>query len=316
MSFFDFKIFAGSSNYPLAEKIAGQLDKSLGLIELKRFSDGEIWAKYRENIRGSDVFIVQSTNPPAENLLELLIMIDAAKRASARKITAVIPYFGYSRQDRKDQPRVSITAKLVANLITVAGADRVMTMDLHAAQIQGFFDIPFDHLYGSSVFIGEFDKIKENLAVVSPDVGGIKIARSYAKRLDSPLVVIDKRRPSQNLAEVVNIIGEVDGKNVLLVDDLIDTAGTFVGAIEALKAKGAKDVFGAVTHPLLSGPATERILNCGITTLFVSDTIPIHNYEIVKNKINIVSVAGIFAEAIRRTFKNESISSLFDVDKG
>ena len=316
MSFFDFKIFAGSSNYPLAEKIAGQLDKSLGLIELKRFSDGEIWAKYRENIRGSDVFIVQSTNPPAENLLELLIMIDAAKRASARKITAVIPYFGYSRQDRKDQPRVSITAKLVANLITVAGADRVMTMDLHAAQIQGFFDIPFDHLYGSSVFIGEFDKIKENLAVVSPDVGGIKIARSYAKRLDSPLVVIDKRRPSQNLTEVVNIIGEVDGKNVLLVDDLIDTAGTFVCAIEALKAKGAKDVFGAVTHPLLSGPATERILNCGITSLFVSDTIPIHNYEIVKNKINIVSVAGIFAEAIRRTFKNESISSLFDVDKG
>lgn len=316
MSFFDFKIFAGSSNYPLAEKIAKQLDTSLGLIELKRFSDGEIWAKYRENIRGSDVFIVQSTNPPAENLLELLIMIDAAKRASARKITAVIPYFGYSRQDRKDQPRVSITAKLVANLITVAGADRVMTMDLHAAQIQGFFDIPFDHLYGSSVFIGEFDKIKENLAVVSPDVGGIKIARSYAKRLDSPLVVIDKRRPSQNLAEVVNIIGDVEGKNVLLVDDLIDTAGTFVGAIEALKAKGAKDVFGAVTHPLLSGPATERLLNSSITSLFVSDTIPIHNYEIVKNKINIVSVAGIFAEAIRRTFKNESISSLFDVDKG
>lgn len=316
MSFFDFKIFAGSSNHPLAEKIAKQLDTSLGLIELKRFSDGEIWAKYRENIRGSDVFIVQSTNPPAENLLELLIMIDAAKRASARKITAVIPYFGYSRQDRKDQPRVSITAKLVANLITVAGADRVMTMDLHAAQIQGFFDIPFDHLYGSSVFIGEFDKIKENLAVVSPDVGGIKIARSYAKRLDSPLVVIDKRRPSQNLAEVVNIIGDVTGKNVLLVDDLIDTAGTFAGAIEALKAKGAKDVFGAVTHPLLSGPATERLLNSSITSLFVSDTIPIHNYDIVKNKIKIVSVAGIFAEAIRRTFKNESISSLFDVDKG
>lgn len=316
MSFYDFKIFAGSSNLPLAEKIASKLDTSLGQIELKRFSDGEIWVKYRENIRGLDVFIVQSTNPPSENLLELLIMIDAAKRASARKITAVIPYFGYSRQDRKDQPRVSITAKLVANLITVAGADRVMTMDLHAAQIQGFFDIPFDHLYGSSVFIGEFDKIKENLAVVSPDVGGIKIARSYAKRLNSPLVVIDKRRPSQNLAEVVNIIGEVNEKDVLLVDDLIDTAGTFVGAIEALKSKGARNVFGAVTHPMLSGPALERILNCNITNLFVSDTIPIPNYEIVKDKITIVSVAGIFAEAIRRTFKNESISSLFDIDKG
>ena len=253
------KIFSGSSNLPLAEKIAQKSNMSLGLVELRRFSDGEIWVKYLENIRGSDIFIVQSTNPPAENLLELLIMVDAAKRASANRITAVIPYFGYSRQDRKDQPRVSITAKLIANLITGAGADRVVTMDLHAAQIQGFFDIPFDHLYGSSIFSGLFNDIKDNLVVVSPDVGGIKIARSYAKRLNASLVVIDKRRPKQNLAEVVHIIGSVKDKDVLIVDDLIDTAGTFVGAIDALKKEGARNIYGAVTHPLFSGPAIERI---------------------------------------------------------
>ena len=245
----------------------------LGLVELKRFSDNEIWVKYLENIRGSDIFIVQSTNPPAENLIELLIMVDAAKRASAQRITAVIPYFGYSRQDRKDQPRVSITAKLVANLITVAGADRVITMDLHAAQIQGFFDIPFDHLYGSSIFSGLFNDIKANLVVVSPDVGGIKIARSYAKRLNASLVVIDKRRPKQNHAEVVHIIGNVKNKDVLIVDDLIDTGGTFVGAIDALKKEGAKNIYGAVTHPVFSGPAVERIHNSQITNLLVSDTI-------------------------------------------
>lgn len=309
------KIFSGSSNLPLAEKIAQNLNKPLGLIELKRFSDCEIWVKYLENIRGSDVFIVQSTNPPAENLLELLIMVDAAKRASAQRITAVIPYFGYSRQDRKDQPRVSITAKLVANLITVAGADRVITMDLHAAQIQGFFDIPFDHLYGSSIFSGLFNNIKENLVVVSPDVGGIKIARSYAKRLNASLVVIDKRRPKQNLAEVVQIIGSVKNKDVLIVDDLIDTAGTFVGAIDALKKEGANNIYGAVTHPLFSGPAIERIRNSQLTNLLVSDSI---NFKRTDNleKITIVSAAEIFAEAIKRTHDNESISSLFDVDKG
>src|SRR3989339_538350 len=217
----NFKIFSGSSNLPLAEKIAHKLNMPLGLVELKRFSDGEIWVKYLENIRGSDIFIVQSTNPPSDNLLELLIMVDAAKRASASRITAVIPYFGYSRQDRKDQPRVSITAKLIANLITTAGADRVMTMDLHAAQIQGFFDIPFDHLYGSSVFRGQFDHFRGDLVIVSPDVGGIKIARAYAKLFNCGLVVIDKRRPKQNVAEVVNIIGDVEGKDVLIVDDLI-----------------------------------------------------------------------------------------------
>ena len=311
----DYKIFSGSSNLPLAEKIALKLEMSLGAIELKRFSDGEIWVKFGENIRGSDVFIIQSTNPPADNLIELLIMVDAAKRASAKRITAVIPYFGYSRQDRKDQPRVSISAKLVANLITVAGADRVMTMDLHASQIQGFFDIPFDHLYGSSVFSGRFDQLKNNFVVVSPDVGGIKMARSYAKRLQADLVVIDKRRPKQNLAEVVHIIGNVDNKDVLLVDDLIDTAGTFVGAIEALKSKGAQKIYGAITHPLLSGPAIERINNSQLTKLFVSDTISLHNGADT-NKIEVISAAGTFAEAIRRTYNNESISSLFDIDKG
>ncbi|OGU40155.1 MAG: ribose-phosphate pyrophosphokinase [Ignavibacteria bacterium RIFOXYB2_FULL_35_12] len=309
------KIFSGSSNLPLAEKIARKSNMPLGLVELKRFSDGEIWVKYLENIRGSDIFIVQSTNPPAENLIELLIMVDAAKRASANRITAVIPYFGYSRQDRKDQPRVSITAKLLANLITGAGADRVITMDLHAAQIQGFFDIPFDHLYGSSIFSGLFNDIKDNLVVVSPDVGGIKIARSYAKRLNASLVVIDKRRPKQNLAEVVHIIGSVKDKDVLIVDDLIDTAGTFVGAIDALKKEGAQNIYGAVTHPLFSGPAIERIRNSQITNLLVSDTI---NFKHSGNleKISVVSAAEIFAEAIIRTHDNESISSLFDVDKG
>ncbi len=311
----DFKIFSGSSNTALSEKIAKVLDKPLGAVELKRFSDGEIWVKYLENIRGSDVFIIQSTNPPGENLLELLIMVDAAKRASAKRITAVIPYFGYSRQDRKDQPRVSITAKLVANLITVAGADRVMTMDLHAAQIQGFFDIPFDHLYGSTIFTGLFSELKDNLVVVSPDVGGIKMARSYAKRLHANLVVIDKRRPKQNIAEVVNIIGSVEGKDVLLVDDLIDTGGTFVSAVEALKNEGANNIYGAITHPIFSAQAVKRLEDSQLTKLFVSDTIPFKE-DGKTEKVSVITVSEIFAEAIRRTFNNESISSLFDIDKG
>jgi ribose-phosphate pyrophosphokinase len=311
----DFKIFSGGSNVALAEKIAQKLGKPLGAVELKRFSDGEIWVKYLENIRGSDVFIIQSTNPPSENLVELLIMVDAAKRASAKRVTAVIPYFGYARQDRKDQPRVSITAKLIANLITVAGADRMMTMDLHAAQIQGFFDIPSDHLYGSSIFTGLFSELKDNLVVVSPDVGGLKMARSYAKRLHANLVVIDKRRPKQNFAEVVNIIGSVEDKDVLLVDDLIDTAGTFVSAIEALKDKGARNIYGAITHPLFSGPALKRVEKSKLTKLFVSDTIPFKE-DGKTDKVAVITVSEIFAEAIRRTFNNESISSLFDVDKG
>jgi ribose-phosphate pyrophosphokinase len=308
-------IFAGGSNIPLAKKIAFRIGKPLGIIELKRFSDGEIWVKYGENIRGLDIFLVQSTNPPADNLMELLIMIDAAKRASAKTITAVIPYFGYARQDRKDQPRVAITAKLMANLLTISGADRIITMDLHAAQIQGYFDIPFDHLYGSSVFKEKIEIHKKNLVVVSPDVGGIKIARAYAKMLDCGLVVIDKRRPKQNLAEVMNIIGDVDGKDILIVDDLIDTAGTFVGAIEALKEKGAQEIYGAITHPVLSGSALERINNSEVTKLFVTDTINIEQIH-QTNKIQVVSSAELFSEAIRRTYNNESISSLFHIDKG
>jgi ribose-phosphate pyrophosphokinase len=311
----DYMIFAGGSNVPLAEKIASRIGKPLGTIELKRFSDGEIWVKYGENIRGLDVFIVQSTNPPSDNWMELLIMIDAAKRASAKTITAVIPYFGYARQDRKDQPRVAITAKLLANLLTVAGTDRIITMDLHAAQIQGFFDIPFDHLFGSSVFRGNIELYKKNLVVVSPDVGGIKMARAYAKMLDCSLVVIDKRRPKQNLAEVMNVIGEVDGKDILIVDDLIDTGGTFVGAVEALKEKGALNIYGAITHPVLSGKALERIGNSLITKLYVTDTINIEGID-QEEKIQVISSADLFAEAIRRTFNNESISSLFHIDKG
>lgn len=308
-----YKIFSGNSNKALAEKIARNLGQELGELELKKFSDGEIWVKYGENIRGTEVFIIQSTNPPAENLMELLIMVDAAKRASAKRITVVMPYFGYARQDRKDQPRVSITAKLIANVITVAGADRVLTMDLHASQIQGFFDIPFDHLYGSSIFVSALENLSDNLVVVSPDVGGIKIARSYAKRLNANLIVIDKRRPKQNMVEIVNIIGEVEDKDVLLVDDLIDTAGTFVGAIEALKKNGARRIFGAVTHPLLSGNAIERLKGAPIEKLFVTDSIDISDKAC--DNIEILDSSWLFSEAIEMIYKNESISSLFANDK-
>ena len=238
-------------------------------------------------------------------------MIDAARRSSAKQINAVIPYFGYARQDRKDQPRVAITSKLVANLLQEAGADRILTMDLHAAQIQGFFDIPVDHLYASGVFLKYFLKLNlDNLAVASPDVGSIKMARAYAKRLPADLILIDKRRPKQNVAEVMNIIGEVKDKNIIIIDDLIDTGGTFVNAIEALKDKGAKQIYGACTHPILSGDAIERINNSSLTKLIVSDTIPL---KFVSPKIEIQSVSKIFAEAIIRTNKSESISSLFDL---
>lgn len=308
-------IFSGSSNPELTRKICDYLNLTEGLLELKRFSDGEIWAKYKENIRGRDVYIVQSTMPPAENLMELLILLDAAKRSSARRVTAVIPYFGYARQDRKDQPRVAVTAKLVADIITKAGADRVITMDLHAAQIQGFFDIPLDHLYASPIFTEVFkEKRYKNLVIVSPDVGGIKIARSYAKRLKAGLVLIDKRRPNHNKAEVMNIIGDVEGKDILLVDDLIDTGGTFVAAISALKMRGANNIYGAITHPLLSGEAVEKIENSELSKLYVTDTIPVRELK-PDNKIEVRSSAELFAEAIIRSHYDESISSLFDVDK-
>jgi ribose-phosphate pyrophosphokinase len=306
-------IFSGSSSKDLTQKICGHLGLMPGNIDRRIFSDGEIWVKFLENIRGRDVFIVQSTQPPAENLMELLIMLDAAKRASATRITAVLPYFGYARQDRKDQPRVSITAKLVANLITVAGADRVITMDLHAAQIQGFFDIPFDHLYASPVFTSLFKNPESNFVVVSPDIGGIKLARSYARRLDAGLVVIDKRRPKPNQTEVMNIIGDVYGKNVLLVDDLIDTGGTIVGAVKALKSRGAGKISVAITHPLLSGDSLKRIESSEIDKLYVTDSIPLK--ENCCEKIVVRSASGLLAEAIIRSNRNESISSLFEIDK-
>ncbi len=306
-------IFSGSSTTKLTQKICEYLNLSPGKVDVKRFSDGEIWVKFQENVRGRDVYIVQSTMPPSENLMELLIMLDAAKRASASRVTAVLPYFGYARQDRKDQPRVAITAKLVANIITTAGADRVITMDLHAAQIQGFFDIPFDHLYASPVFSGLFDDTNtENLVVVSPDVGGIKLARSYAKRLNAGLVVIDKRRPKPNVVEVMQIIGDVVNKNVLIVDDLIDTGGTFVNAVKELKQKGALNVYGAVTHALLSGDAFKKINDSELAKLYVTDSIPL---QLESEKIVVRSAAGLFAEAIIRSNRNESISSLFEIDK-
>lgn len=308
------KVFSGYSNRPLAEKVAEKMGCDLGVLISRRFSDGEIWVKYGENIRGLEVFLIQSTNSPADNLMELLMMIDAAKRASAKKITAVIPYYGYSRQDRKDQPRVSITAKLVANLIQTAGADRVITMDLHASQIQGFFDIPTDHLYGSSVFINRLISLNDNLAIVSPDVGGIKIARAYAKSLGASLVVIDKRRPQHNVAEIVNIIGNVEGKNVLLVDDLIDTGGTMVNAVNALRSYGAQRIFIAATHGVLSGNASKELNDSPVEKVFVTDTISIPENKQFE-KLEVLSASSIFAEAITRTYNNESISSLFFNEK-
>jgi ribose-phosphate pyrophosphokinase len=308
------KIVSGRSNVKFAESVAASLGVPLASVRIKNFADGEIWVKYDENIRGEDLFIIQSTMPPADNLMELLMLIDAAVRASAKRITAVIPYFGYARQDRKDQPRVAITSKLVANLITEAGADRVISMDLHAPQLQGFFDIPVDHLYASNTFVKYFkeEKIKQ-MIVASPDVGGTKMARSYAKRFDTDLIVIDKRRPAPNVAEVMNIIGNPAGKNVILIDDLIDTAGTFTSAAYALKAAGAKAIYGACTHAVLSRDAIQRIEASPLESVVVSDTIPLRQKS---PKIRVKSVAKVFAEAIKRTHEDKSISSLFDVEKG
>lgn len=304
------KIVAGRSNPVFASKIAKALGLELAHAQIKNFSDGEIWVKYDENIRNVDLFIVQSTQPPSDNLMELLMLIDAARRASAKRITAVLPYFGYARQDRKDQPRVAITSKLVANLITEAGADRVISMDLHAPQLQGFFDIPFDHLYASNVFAKHFHKMKlSNLAIASPDVGGTKMARGFAKRFDADLIIIDKRRPAQNVAEVMNVIGEPKGKNIILIDDLIDTGGTFANAAKALKDAGAKSIFGACSHAVLSGKAIEKIEASPLEYLLVTDSIPLAR---ASKKIHVQSVAKLFAEAIKRTNKGSSISSLFD----
>jgi ribose-phosphate pyrophosphokinase len=303
-------IFAGSSNPALARAIAEQLGYGLGDLTIKSFSDGEIYVKYEQSIRGEDLYIVQSTPPPSENILELLLLLDAAKRASVKRVTAVIPYFGYARQDRKDQPRVSVASKLMANLLVEAGADRVLTMDLHAAQIQGFFDIPLDHLYASRLFFDYFTENPiEDLVVVAPDVGSLKMSRSYSKKLGAGLAFIDKRRPKQNESEVMNIIGEVKNKNILIVDDLIDTAGTLTNAAVALKEHGAKQIIACATHPILSGPAFQRIEDSPIDRVLVTDTVPLRQPS---QKVQVLSVAGIFAEAIQRIHTNETISALFD----
>lgn len=306
------KIFAGSASIELAQKIASYLNVPLGKSETRRFSDGELWVKYNENIRGADVFIIQSTHPPADNLLELLIMIDAARRASARRVTAVIPYYGYARQDRKDQPRVSITAKLAANLITTAGAERVLTMDLHSSQIQGFFDIPFDHLYAAILFCEHIQSQDfTNLTVVSPDVGSVKLVRAYAKNLNTAFAILDKRRPKPNETEVVNVIGEVKGKNVLMVDDMIDTGSTLFKAADALKLKGAQKIYAYATHGILSNGAVANLNKSKLERLVISDSIFL-GPEKVSPKIHVLSVSHIFGEAIRRIHSETSISSLFD----
>ncbi len=320
-------VFAGRSNPALARRIADAGGWSLGEVTLRNFSDGEIYVRYEESIRGTDLFIVQSTPPPADHWMELMLMVDAARRASAERITAVIPYFGYARQDRKDQPRVSIAASMIAKMLQDAGVDRVLTMDLHAAQIQGFFDIPVDHLYGSAVFEKWLDEhtlasavedaaddrqtvraFRDNLVVVAPDVGASKIARAYAKRLGAGLALIDKRRPEANVAEVMNIIGDVEGRNCLLIDDMCDTAGTLTSGAQALADAGALDVQAFCTHPLLSGPAVDRIEASPLSRVIVTDSVPLQR---ASDKIEVISVAPLFAESIHRIGSDESISTLF-----
>ncbi|MDD3906267.1 MAG: ribose-phosphate pyrophosphokinase [Candidatus Omnitrophica bacterium] len=306
-------IFSGNSNKKLAEDICKFLKVKLADAAVDHFSDGEIRAKINANVRGHDVFVIQPTSSPSnENLMELLIMIDALKRSSAQRITAVLPYFGYARQDRKDQPRVPITAKLVANLLTVAGADRVLTIDLHAGQIQGFFDIPLDHLFAFTIFAEYIKKLKldKNLVIVSPDVGGIKTARAYAKRLKCSLAIVDKRRVNDQKAEVMHIMGDVKGKNAVITDDMVATAGSLVEAVDAIKKAGAKDVYAAITHAVLCGPAIERIKRSQLKELVVTDTIPLPE-EKKLDRIKVLSVSSLLGEAIKRIHEEESISVLF-----
>ncbi len=307
-------VFSGNSNKKLASDICNYLGIKLGDAAVGTFSDGEIHVKVNENVRGHDVFVIQSTSFPSnDNLMELLIMIDALKRSSAQRITAVLPYFGYARQDRKDQPRVPITAKLVANLLTVAGANRVLTIDLHAGQIQGFFDIPLDHLFAFTI-IAEYikkHKLDKNVVIVSPDVGGIKTARAFAKRLKCGLAIVDKRRVNDRQAEAMHIMGDVKNKHAILIDDMVATAGSLVEAVEALRKNGAYDVHAAATHAVLCGPAIERIKNSQLKELVVTDTIPLDKGKKLNN-IKVLSVAPLLGEAIKRIHEEESISVLFD----
>jgi len=307
------EVFSGNANPQLAKDICRELGKKPGNIMVTKFSEGEVRVKIEDNVRGKDIFLVQPTCPPVnESLMELLIMMDAFRRASAGRITAVIPYYGYARQDRKDQPRVPISAKLVANLLTVAGADRILTMDLHAGQIQGFFDIPLDHLFAVNVFVDYIKTLKiPDLVIVSPDVGGIKTARAYAKRLGAALAIVDKRRISPEKAEAMNILGEVEGKNAILIDDLIATGGSLLEAANALKKARVKKIFAGVVHGVLSGDAIKNIEGSILEELVVTDTIPLPDSK-KHPKIKVLSVAPLLADAIKRIHQEESISCLFD----
>lgn len=311
----DFKwlrIFTGNSNIELIRKIAERLKTTIGKSVVKNFSDGEINVEIDESVRGMDVFAIQSIcDPVNNNLMELLILIDAVKRASARRITAVLPYYGYARQDRKVSPRAPISAKLVADLITTAGASRILAVDLHAGQIQGFFNIPVDHLFAAPIILNYLKKIKNDVVIVSPDAGGVERARAYAKRLNASLAIIDKRRDSPNVAQVMNIIGDVSGMTAVLVDDMVDTGGTLVRGAYALMEKGAKEVRACCTHPVLSGQAVEVIMDSPIEEMIVTDTIPLKNEAKTCSKIKILSISGLLAEAIRRIYEDESVSDLF-----
>jgi ribose-phosphate pyrophosphokinase len=307
-----FKLVAGTGNRPLVEEIARCLGVELCRLTCTRFADGEIFVRVDENIRGMDLFIVQPTNPPADNLMELLLLVDAARRASAARITVVMPYYGYSRQDRKDQPRVAIGAKLVANMIEAAGADRVLGVDFHQHQLQGFFDIPVDHLYARPVLVNHYRRKKlGDLVVVAPDVGAAKMARGFARQLDAAFAILDKRRPRANVAEVLNVIGEVDGRPCVIVDDMIDTAGTVAEASRALLQRGAREVYVCATHALLSGPAAQRLTDAPITEVTVTDTIGIAE-ERRFAKLQVLSVGELLAKAIRFTHSDQSVSSLFE----
>ncbi len=309
----EIKLFAGNSNRKLAEAIAKELNMSLSDAEVGRFSDGEINVHIGETVRGRDVFVIQSTGTPVnENLMELLVMIDALKRASAGRITAVVPYFGYARQDRKARPRDPITARLVADLIQTAGADRILTMDLHALQIQGFFDIPVDHLIGGPLLYKYFqNKVDDDFVVVSPDVGSVTRARNVAAKLNASMAIIDKRRPKANQLEVMNIIGDIKGKTCLMIDDMIDTAGTIVQGAEALHKNGAKEIYACCTHAVFSGPAIERIKNSHITKLVVLDTVDMPKEKKI-DKIEIISAAKIFALAIENVYLDKKMSAIYD----
>jgi ribose-phosphate pyrophosphokinase len=309
----ELKLFSGKANPALAKEICAYLGIHLGEATVSSFSDGEARIRIEENVRGADVFVMQSTCPPVnDSIMELLIMIDALKRSSAYRITAVIPYFGYARQDRKDQPRVPISAKLIADLITTAGADRVLTMDLHAGQIQGFFNIPVDHLYATPVLLDYISKAGgKDLVVVSPDAGGVERARAFAKRLQANLAIIDKRREGPNQTQIMNIIGDVEGRSALLLDDMIDTAGTIVQGAQACANKGATRVWAGCTHAVLSGPALERIQASCLEEIVVTNTIPLNGKEQRCPKLRVLSVAPLLGEAITRIHEEESVSSLF-----